>query len=65
MTEAELKGNHVWNKVGKMSGLSSGYVKESPWYEGSAVLYGKKAGISYLYVSFVQVPFVFEKGNGF
>ena len=44
MTEEELKGNHVWNKVGKMSGISSGYVKESPWYEGSAVLYGKRPG---------------------
>ena len=30
MTEEELKANHVWNKVGKMSGFSSGYVKESP-----------------------------------
>ena len=44
MTEEELKANHVWNKVGKMSGFSSGYVKESPWYEGSAVLYGKRPG---------------------
>lgn len=44
MTEEELKANHVWNKVRKMSGLSSGYVKESPWYEGSAVLYGKRPG---------------------
>lgn len=42
MTEEELKANHVWNKVGKMSGFSSGYVKESPWYEGSAVLYGNR-----------------------
>ena len=44
MTEEELKANHVWNQVGKMSGFSSGYVKESPWYEGSAVLYGKRPG---------------------
>lgn len=44
MTEEELKANHIWNKVGKMSGFSSGYVKESPWYEGSAVLYGKRPG---------------------
>ena len=44
MTEEELKANHVWNKVEKMSGFSSGYVKESPWYEGSAVLYGKRPG---------------------
>ena len=44
MTEEELKANHVWNKMGKMSGFSSGYVKESPWYEGSAVLYGKRPG---------------------
>ena len=44
MTEEELKANHFWNKVGKMSGLSSGYIKESPWYEGSAVLYGKRPG---------------------
>ena len=27
-----------------MSGFSRGYVKESPWYEGSAVLYGKSPG---------------------
>lgn len=44
MTEEELKENHVWKKVWKMSGFSSGYVKESPWYEGSAVLYGKRPG---------------------
>ena len=44
MTEEELKANHIWRKVWKMSGLRSGYVKESPWYEGSAVLYGKRPG---------------------
>lgn len=44
LTEEELKANHAWNKIRRMSGFSKGYVKESPWYEGSAVLYGKSPG---------------------
>lgn len=44
LTEEELKANHIWNKGIKMSGILNGYVKESPWYEGSAVLYGKRPG---------------------
>ena len=44
ITEEELKANHAWNKIRRMSGFSKGYVKESPWYEGSAVLYGKSPG---------------------
>lgn len=44
MTEKELKANHVWHKIWKMSSMGAGYVQESPWYEGSARLYGKKAG---------------------
>ena len=44
LTEEELKANHAWNKICRMSGFGPGYVKESPWYEGSAVLYGKRPG---------------------
>lgn len=44
LTEEELKANHAWSKIRRMSGFSKGYVKESPWYEGSAVLYGKSPG---------------------
>lgn len=40
MDRQELRKNHVWNKGLLMLGIRKGNVKESGWYEGSAVRYG-------------------------
>ena len=61
LTEEELKANHAWNKIRRMSGFSRGYVKESPWYEGSAVLYGKSPGRDLLMYRIYKYPAVFKK----
>lgn len=37
MSEEELKANHVWRKIFAMCGIGNKYVRESAWYEGSAV----------------------------
>jgi len=37
LTEKELASNHVWRKIFAMCGIGNKYVKESAWYEGSAV----------------------------
>lgn len=37
LTEVELRANHVGNKALVMLGIRQGYIKESAWYEGSAV----------------------------
>ena len=37
LTEKELNANHVWRKIFAMCGIGNKYVKESAWYEGSAV----------------------------
>ncbi len=37
LTQEELRSNHPWNKIRSMTGLSKARVKESAWYEGSAV----------------------------
>ena len=37
LSQEELASNHPWNKVRIMTGLSKSRVKESAWYEGSAV----------------------------
>ena len=41
MTEEELTSNHIWNKIKVMCGLEKKYIRESPWYEGSAVRNGQ------------------------
>lgn len=41
MTEEELTSNHIWNKIKAMCGLEDKYIRESPWYEGSAVRNGQ------------------------
>ncbi len=44
LTQEELASNHPWNKIRIMTGLSKGKVKESAWYEGSAVRGRKNIG---------------------
>lgn len=41
LNEAELRANHVLNKMLVMFGLRKQYIKESAWYEGSAARYGR------------------------
>lgn len=39
LSEQEFKSNHIINKMLNMSGIKNDYIKESAWYEGSAVRY--------------------------
>lgn len=41
LSQQELQDNHVGNKMLTMLGLKKGHVKESAWYEGSAVRSGR------------------------
>ena len=41
MNQVELNANHLWRKALAMLGVRKKYVKESAWYEGSAVRNGK------------------------
>lgn len=41
LNETELKANHVLNKALVMLGIKQEYIRESAWYEGSAVRHGK------------------------
>lgn len=45
LTQDELASNHPWNKIRLMTGLSKGKVKESAWYEGSAVRGRERIGL--------------------
>ena len=40
LTPEELRSNHPWRKAAIMLGISKGRLKESAWYEGSAVRSG-------------------------
>lgn len=42
LSEQELTANHVFNKILSMLGVRNAYVKESAWYEGSAVRNGHR-----------------------
>lgn len=41
LSQQELADNHVGNKILTMLGIKKGHVKESAWYEGSAVRGGR------------------------
>ncbi len=41
MTQEELTANHLWHKALAMLGIRKKHVKESAWYEGSAVRSGE------------------------
>ena len=44
LTEEELKANHALPRLLTMAGIRRGHIRESAWYEGSAILYGANAG---------------------
>ena len=44
LSEEELKANHALHKLLVMSGVRKGSVRESAWYEGSAVRNGRHVG---------------------
>ena len=45
LSQDELASNHPWNKIRLMTGLGKGKVKESAWYEGSAVRGRERIGL--------------------
>lgn len=44
LSAQELRDNHVGHKILRMLGIQKGAVRESAWYEGSAVRSGRGAG---------------------
>ena len=42
LSEEELAANHAFNKILSMFGIKKGFLKESAWYEASAVLGGRR-----------------------
>lgn len=70
MSYKDLKDNHVMNKVLIMFGLKKVNIKESAWYEGSAVRNGRAVGwhlwqyAVYKYLLYVRKMIVWRKSNG-
>ena len=44
LSQKELFENHLISRVVRELFLGGGYVRQSPWYEGSAALCGKHSG---------------------
>ena len=69
MDEQELKSNHVINKILVMTGFRRQTVKESAWYEGSAVRSSEKPGVHlfqyrlYKYLLCIRQMYMWRKDN--
>lgn len=69
MSESELKGNHVINKILVMTGLRRQTIKESAWYEGSAVRSSGKPKVHlfqyriYKYLLCIRKMYMWRKEN--
>lgn len=69
MTKEELNANHVANKALVMLGIKKGHIKESAWYEGSAVRSGRHAGRHllsyrlYKYLLYMRKTYSWRKSN--
>lgn len=70
MTEKELSDNHVLRKAMIMLGVRGGSVKESAWYEGSAVNNGSHVGrhlrryAGYKYLLYLRKRHMWRKNHG-
>lgn len=70
MTEAELAENHVLRKAIAMFAARHGNVKESAWYEGSAVNNGRHVGrhlrryTGYKYLLYLRKRHMWRKNHG-
>lgn len=42
LSQKELNANHAFNKILSMAGIKKGFLRESAWYEASAVLSGSR-----------------------
>ena len=70
MTEKELSDNHMFRKAMAMIGARRGSIKESAWYEGSAVSSGSHVGrhlrryAGYKYLLYLRKRRVWRKNHG-
>ena len=62
LSEKELTGNHVLNKVVTLLGGKNAIIKESAWYEGSAVRNGKNVKWHLLQYATYKYLLYFKKG---
>lgn len=69
LNEKDLKDNHVINKTLVMLGIRKKEIKESAWYEGSAVRFGKHPGCHliqynvYKYLLYMRQMYMWRKCN--
>lgn len=69
MSEKDLRANHVVNKILVMTGLRKSEIKESAWYEGSAVLCSRHPGYHifqyriYKYLLYVRQMYLWRKNH--
>ena len=67
LTEEELRANHVFRVLPAMAGLRKKHIRESAWYEGSAVLYGKRVRrhlrqyTLYKYIRYIRKLYRYKK----
>ena len=69
MDEKDLRDNHVINKILVMLGIRKKEIRESAWYEGSAVRFGKRPGYHliqyglYKYLLYIRQMYMWRKSN--
>lgn len=69
MDENDLRSNHVLNKILVMTGMRKGKVRESAWFEGSAVRYSERPGYHlfqykiYKYLLYIRQMYLWRKNN--
>lgn len=69
MSEEELKANHAANKALVMLGIKKGHIRESAWYEGSAVRSGQHVRghlfsyRMYKYLLYMRKTYQWRKNN--
>ena len=70
MSQKELTANHLWHKALAMLGVQKVHVKESAWYEGSAVRGGKNVKhhlrryAGYKYLLYLRKRYLWRKIYG-
>ena len=70
MSQKELSANHLWHKALAMLGVQKVHVKESAWYEGSAVRSGKhvkrhlRCYAGYKYLLYLRKRYLWRKIYG-
>lgn len=69
MSEKEFTENHLLSKILILSGMRTGHIRESAWYEGSVIRFSKHPGIHlfqyrmYKYLLYIRQMYRWRKRN--